>query len=171
MFYQPPAALADLKMCICLVFQIADGQYATFLISLVQHASNHVLNCDLCTQRGFICQICHSNDIIFPFQFDSTTRCGIRLLHIFLPDLSLFIILTLYMPFWFKVFVIFFPFFLFDAGVNIVKRCFTFPARLPKMLVLAVSEWRNTCREICRIDIELFICWRKTELEFSYEVT
>ncbi|KAM4716014.1 pleckstrin homology domain-containing family M member 1 [Anableps anableps] len=56
--------------------QIADGQYATFLISLVQHASNHVLNCDLCTQRGFICQICHSNDILFPFQFDSTTRCN-----------------------------------------------------------------------------------------------
>lgn len=55
--------------------QIADGQYATFLISLVQHASNHVLNCDLCTQRGFICQICHSDDILFPFQFDITTRC------------------------------------------------------------------------------------------------
>ncbi|XP_054899061.1 pleckstrin homology domain-containing family M member 1 [Poeciliopsis prolifica] len=55
--------------------QIADGQYGNFLISLVQQASNHVLNCDLCTQRGFICQICHSNDILFPFQFDSTTRC------------------------------------------------------------------------------------------------
>ncbi|MED6265046.1 hypothetical protein CHARACLAT_021386 [Characodon lateralis] len=55
--------------------QIAEGQYAAFLDSLVQHASNHVLNCDLCTQRGFICQICHSNDILFPFQFNSTTRC------------------------------------------------------------------------------------------------
>ncbi|XP_014915492.1 pleckstrin homology domain-containing family M member 1 [Poecilia latipinna] len=55
--------------------QIADGQYGNFLISLVQQASSHVLNCDLCTQRGFICQICHSNDILFPFQFDSTTRC------------------------------------------------------------------------------------------------
>ncbi|XP_027885678.1 pleckstrin homology domain-containing family M member 1 isoform X2 [Xiphophorus couchianus] len=55
--------------------QIADGQYGNFLTSLVQQASNHVLNCDLCTQRGFICQICHSNDILFPFQFNSTTRC------------------------------------------------------------------------------------------------
>uniref|UniRef100_A0A146V862 Pleckstrin domain-containing family M member 1 n=1 Tax=Fundulus heteroclitus TaxID=8078 RepID=A0A146V862_FUNHE len=55
--------------------QIAEGQYAGFLISLVQHASNHVLHCDLCTQRGFICQICHSDDILFPFQFDTTTRC------------------------------------------------------------------------------------------------
>ncbi|XP_015243595.1 PREDICTED: pleckstrin homology domain-containing family M member 1 [Cyprinodon variegatus] len=56
--------------------QIAEGQYAAFLISLVQHASNHVLNCDLCSQRGFICQICHSDDILFPFQFDCTTRCN-----------------------------------------------------------------------------------------------
>ncbi|CAG5903890.1 unnamed protein product [Menidia menidia] len=55
--------------------QIAEGQYAAFLIGLVQHASDHVLHCDLCTQRGFICQICHSDDIIFPFQFDCTTRC------------------------------------------------------------------------------------------------
>ncbi|XP_031171582.1 pleckstrin homology domain-containing family M member 1 isoform X1 [Sander lucioperca] len=55
--------------------QIAEGQYATYLSTLLQYASNHVFHCDLCTQRGFICQICHANDIIFPFQFDITTRC------------------------------------------------------------------------------------------------
>nr|XP_046233372.1 pleckstrin homology domain-containing family M member 1 [Scatophagus argus]XP_046233373.1 pleckstrin homology domain-containing family M member 1 [Scatophagus argus] len=55
--------------------QIAEGQYAAYLMTLIQYASNHVLHCDLCTQRGFICQICRSDDIIFPFQFDSTTRC------------------------------------------------------------------------------------------------
>ncbi|KAF7203990.1 pleckstrin homology domain-containing family M member 1 [Nothobranchius furzeri] len=55
--------------------QIAESQYAIFLDPLVQHASNHVLNCDLCTQRGYICQICHSEDIIFPFQFESIIRC------------------------------------------------------------------------------------------------
>ncbi|KAM7381334.1 hypothetical protein PAMA_012272 [Pampus argenteus] len=55
--------------------QIAEGDYATYLITLLQYASDHVFHCDLCTQRGFICQICHANDIIFPFQFDSTTRC------------------------------------------------------------------------------------------------
>lgn len=43
-------------------------------MTLVKYASNHVFQCDLCTQRGFICQICHADDIIFPFQFDSTTR-------------------------------------------------------------------------------------------------
>ncbi|KAF7657426.1 hypothetical protein LDENG_00026870 [Lucifuga dentata] len=55
--------------------QIAEGQYATYLNTLVQYASKHVYHCDLCTQRGFVCQICHANDIIFPFQFDTTTRC------------------------------------------------------------------------------------------------
>ncbi|KAM4624238.1 pleckstrin homology domain-containing family M member 1 [Polymixia lowei] len=55
--------------------QIAEGQYATYLNTLVQFASNHVHHCDLCTQRGFICQICHDSDIIFPFQFDNTSRC------------------------------------------------------------------------------------------------
>uniref|UniRef100_A0A671Y0I7 Pleckstrin homology domain containing, family M (with RUN domain) member 1 n=1 Tax=Sparus aurata TaxID=8175 RepID=A0A671Y0I7_SPAAU len=55
--------------------QIAEGEYAAYLMTLCQYASNHVFHCDLCTQRGFICQICRTDDIIFPFQFDSTTRC------------------------------------------------------------------------------------------------
>ncbi|KAG7507564.1 hypothetical protein JOB18_038184 [Solea senegalensis] len=55
--------------------QIADRVYATHLMTLLQFATTHVFQCDLCTQRGFICQICHSHDTIFPFQFDSTTRC------------------------------------------------------------------------------------------------
>lgn len=62
-------SVADLR-------QIADGVFETFLQSLIQFASHHVYNCDLCTQRGFICQICNSNDIIFPFEFDTTTRCS-----------------------------------------------------------------------------------------------
>ncbi|XP_034883378.1 pleckstrin homology domain-containing family M member 1 [Mirounga leonina] len=56
--------------------QIADGVYAGFLNALIGFASQHVYHCDLCTQRGFICQICHHHDIIFPFEFDTTVRCG-----------------------------------------------------------------------------------------------
>ncbi|KAE8283955.1 Pleckstrin-like proteiny domain-containing family M member 1 [Larimichthys crocea] len=55
--------------------QIAEGEYANYLMTQSQYASAHVSHCDLCTQRGFICQICHADDIIFPFQFDTTTRC------------------------------------------------------------------------------------------------
>lgn len=62
-------SVADLR-------QIADGIFESFLQSLLQFASHHVYSCDLCTQRGFICQICNSSDIIFPFEFDTTTRCS-----------------------------------------------------------------------------------------------
>ncbi|XP_029141479.1 pleckstrin homology domain-containing family M member 1 [Protobothrops mucrosquamatus] len=62
-------SVADLR-------QIADGIFETFLQSLIQFASHHVYSCDLCTQRGFICQICNKNDIIFPFEFDTTSRCS-----------------------------------------------------------------------------------------------
>ncbi|XP_037319654.2 pleckstrin homology domain-containing family M member 1 [Pungitius pungitius] len=55
--------------------QVAGDEYVTYLVALTQHASNHVFHCDLCSQRGFICQICHADDIIFPFQLDITTRC------------------------------------------------------------------------------------------------
>lgn len=58
----------------CLSLQIADGVYEGFLKALIEFASQHVYHCDLCTQRGFICQICHHHDIIFPFEFDSTIR-------------------------------------------------------------------------------------------------
>lgn len=54
--------------------QIADGVYESFLRALIEFASQHVYHCDLCTQRGFICQLCHHQDIIFPFEFDSTVR-------------------------------------------------------------------------------------------------
>ncbi|XP_048026006.1 pleckstrin homology domain-containing family M member 1 isoform X2 [Megalobrama amblycephala] len=57
--------------------QIADGHYESYLQSLIEFGSKHVHNCDLCTQRGFICQICNSDTIIFPFQFDSTSRCNV----------------------------------------------------------------------------------------------
>ncbi|XP_077359149.1 pleckstrin homology domain-containing family M member 1 [Festucalex cinctus] len=55
--------------------EIAENQYTPYLASLCHFASSHVFTCDLCSQRGFICQMCHSDDIIFPFQFDSTARC------------------------------------------------------------------------------------------------
>uniref|UniRef100_A0A8C5L8M1 Pleckstrin homology domain containing, family M (with RUN domain) member 1 n=1 Tax=Jaculus jaculus TaxID=51337 RepID=A0A8C5L8M1_JACJA len=56
--------------------QIAEGMYEGFLKTLIEFASQHVYHCDLCTQRGFICQICHHHDIIFPFEFDTTVRCA-----------------------------------------------------------------------------------------------
>ncbi|XP_078079927.1 pleckstrin homology domain-containing family M member 1 isoform X2 [Mustelus asterias] len=55
--------------------QTAQGVFEAFLQHAIHYATNHVYMCDLCTQRGFICQLCNSNDIIFPFEFESTSRC------------------------------------------------------------------------------------------------
>ncbi|XP_075767790.1 pleckstrin homology domain-containing family M member 1 isoform X2 [Pelodiscus sinensis] len=55
--------------------QIASGVFEVHLQALIQFASHHVYNCDLCTQRGFICQICNRSGIVFPFEFDTTSRC------------------------------------------------------------------------------------------------
>uniref|UniRef100_A0A8C9GN18 Rubicon Homology domain-containing protein n=2 Tax=Piliocolobus tephrosceles TaxID=591936 RepID=A0A8C9GN18_9PRIM len=52
--------------------QMANRVYKGFLKALIEFASQHVYNCDLCTQRGFICQICQHPDITFPFEFDTT---------------------------------------------------------------------------------------------------
>ncbi|TRY55666.1 hypothetical protein DNTS_016514 [Danionella cerebrum] len=57
--------------------------------SVIEFGSKHVHSCELCTQRGFICQICNQHNIIFPFQFGSTSRSpgvnvSTRLKHFFL---------------------------------------------------------------------------------------
>lgn len=56
--------------------QITDGEFEVFLGSAVEFSCGHVFGCDLCSQRGFICQICNSDEIIYPFQFDTTSRCA-----------------------------------------------------------------------------------------------
>ncbi|KAL4834850.1 hypothetical protein H8958_010962 [Nasalis larvatus] len=56
--------------------QMANRVYKGFLKALIEFASQHVYNCDLCTQRGFICQICQHHDITFPSEFDTTVRCA-----------------------------------------------------------------------------------------------
>ncbi|OCT60122.1 pleckstrin homology domain-containing family M member 1 [Xenopus laevis] len=56
--------------------QIASGAFESFLGAAVDFAIKHVYDCDLCSQKGFICQICNQDEIIYPFQFETTTRCG-----------------------------------------------------------------------------------------------
>uniref|UniRef100_H3AA51 Pleckstrin homology and RUN domain containing M1 n=1 Tax=Latimeria chalumnae TaxID=7897 RepID=H3AA51_LATCH len=57
------------------IWQVADGTFEAFLQAAILFATDHVYYCDLCTQRGFICQLCNRSDIIFPFQFETTIRC------------------------------------------------------------------------------------------------
>ncbi|XP_018595326.1 protein RUBCNL-like [Scleropages formosus] len=43
--------------------------------ALLRAAAAHVDGCELCLANGFICEFCHSQDVIFPFQSERCKRC------------------------------------------------------------------------------------------------
>ncbi|XP_023682406.1 pleckstrin homology domain-containing family M member 3 isoform X2 [Paramormyrops kingsleyae] len=61
-------SLADLQ-------QVIDGKLAPFLSKVIKFASSHVYSCSLCSEKGFICEMCHNGQVIYPFQESATRRC------------------------------------------------------------------------------------------------
>ncbi|XP_011496537.1 PREDICTED: uncharacterized protein LOC105361096 [Ceratosolen solmsi marchali] len=55
---------------------IPNGTLAQHLQKVVEFARNHVLNCWLCSQKGFICEVCSNPKVIYPFDTQFTYRCG-----------------------------------------------------------------------------------------------
>ena len=53
---------------------IPNGTLARQLQKVVEFGKKHVVKCWLCTQKGFICEICRDPNIIFPFDLESTYR-------------------------------------------------------------------------------------------------
>ncbi|XP_035460818.2 pleckstrin homology domain-containing family M member 3 [Scophthalmus maximus] len=62
-------SMADLQ-------QVIDGKLAPFLSKVIKFASSHVFSCSLCREKGFICELCHNEQVIYPFQDNATRRCG-----------------------------------------------------------------------------------------------
>ncbi|XP_041857219.1 pleckstrin homology domain-containing family M member 3 isoform X2 [Melanotaenia boesemani] len=60
-------SLADLQ-------QVIDGKLAPFLSKVIKFASSHVFSCSLCREKGFICELCHDRQVIYPFQENATRR-------------------------------------------------------------------------------------------------
>ncbi|KAG5319952.1 PKHM3 protein, partial [Pseudoatta argentina] len=58
------------------LLDIPNGILAQQLQRIVEFARNHVLNCWLCSQKGFICEVCNDTKVIYPFDMESTFRCG-----------------------------------------------------------------------------------------------
>ncbi|KAM8945784.1 pleckstrin homology domain-containing family M member 1 [Pelodytes ibericus] len=58
------------------LYQIIGGAFEVVLQAVLEFSVDHVYECDVCRQKGFICQICNGDEIIYPFQFETTTRCG-----------------------------------------------------------------------------------------------
>ncbi|GAB1611016.1 sorting nexin-29-like isoform X2 [Argonauta hians] len=55
--------------------QIQSGQLQVTLKKLLKTASKHVYECGLCSQKGFICEICKNAQVIYPFEMDTTYQC------------------------------------------------------------------------------------------------
>lgn len=55
---------------------IPNGVMAQQLQKVVEFARNHVTNCWLCSQKGFICEVCNNPKVIYPFDMGSTYRCA-----------------------------------------------------------------------------------------------
>ncbi|KAM7379965.1 hypothetical protein PAMP_003296 [Pampus punctatissimus] len=60
-------SMADLQ-------QVIDGKLAPFLSKVIKFASSHVFSCSLCREKGFICELCHNGQVIYPFQESATKR-------------------------------------------------------------------------------------------------
>ncbi|KAM6268544.1 pleckstrin homology domain-containing family M member 3 isoform 5-T10 [Porphyrio hochstetteri] len=61
-------SLADLQ-------QVIEGKLAPFLGKVIKFATSHVYSCSLCSQKGFICEICNNGEILYPFEDIATSRC------------------------------------------------------------------------------------------------
>ncbi|VDK67158.1 unnamed protein product [Litomosoides sigmodontis] len=54
---------------------VLSGYMETHLNNLFNFTSEHIKRCLLCSQKGFICEICSSTEVIYPFQLEVTSRC------------------------------------------------------------------------------------------------
>ncbi|KAK7154111.1 hypothetical protein R3I94_007471 [Phoxinus phoxinus] len=57
------------------LIRVKKGQLCTIAKALLQSAVAHTDLCELCQANGFICEFCHGEEVLFPFQRDSCTRC------------------------------------------------------------------------------------------------
>ncbi|OCT61361.1 pleckstrin homology domain-containing family M member 3-like [Xenopus laevis] len=55
--------------------QVVEGKLAPFLLKIIKFATSHVYSCSLCSQKGFICEICNNGEILYPFEENTTSRC------------------------------------------------------------------------------------------------
>ena len=61
-------SMADLRL-------VQSGQLLQQLSKLVASGKQHVADCSLCSLKGFLCEACRSEAVIFPFDIESTYRC------------------------------------------------------------------------------------------------
>lgn len=53
-----------------------NGNLIGFLTKICQTFDKHIRSCDICTGKGFICEICSNREAIFPYD-DGSVKCDI----------------------------------------------------------------------------------------------
>jgi len=52
---------------------VKDGSNLMELRKIVKLGVSHIKKCERCLSCGFICEVCHSDDVIFPYDVEHTT--------------------------------------------------------------------------------------------------
>lgn len=57
------------------LIQVKNGALKNVLKNVISFGRQHILSCMLCRLKGFICEICKSPQIIYPFDTEDVHRC------------------------------------------------------------------------------------------------
>ncbi|XP_065346132.1 run domain Beclin-1-interacting and cysteine-rich domain-containing protein [Cloeon dipterum] len=57
------------------LLQVKTGELVARLQQLVNSCQQHVVDCKLCIARGFYCEICRKDEILFPWEVSKVLRC------------------------------------------------------------------------------------------------
>jgi hypothetical protein len=57
------------------LFKIKKTNYYEQLKQIAIKIIEHIKNCELCSQLGYICGMCNKNDLLYPFDFDKVEKC------------------------------------------------------------------------------------------------
>ncbi|RZF40378.1 hypothetical protein LSTR_LSTR008808 [Laodelphax striatellus] len=51
------------------------GELGERLKEIVSNATTHVKSCQLCQVRGFVCEVCRSQEVIYPWELEKVVKC------------------------------------------------------------------------------------------------
>lgn len=54
--------------------EVSNGTLAQHLQSVVNFGKEHVIGCWLCSQKGFLCEVCNNPKALFPFDVEHIYR-------------------------------------------------------------------------------------------------
>ncbi|XP_018328624.1 pleckstrin homology domain-containing family M member 3 isoform X2 [Agrilus planipennis] len=59
------------------LLEVTNGALAQRIQEVVDFGKQHVLSCWLCSQKGFICEVCQDSKVLYPFNIEKVYRCTV----------------------------------------------------------------------------------------------